>query len=238
LLEAIDESAIVLRADPNDCDGDGISGRAQSVSDPRALDRTRLGRFGWKAEKISVEHQVADALDADMGVSSPVLPERNGEHELSEEALADLVTYTRLLGLPAQRNANDPRVKQGEQQFSQIGCVRCHASETKTGDAHPFVELRAQTIRPYSDLLLHDMGKDLEDGSGTTQASEWRTPPLWGLGLIQTVSGEVALLHDGRARSPLEAVLWHGGEAAFARAAVIGLDKESREALLAFLDSL
>jgi CxxC motif-containing protein (DUF1111 family) len=238
LLEAIDEGAIVMRADPNDCDGDGISGRAQSVSDPRALDRTRLGRFGWKAEKISVEHQVADALDADMGVSSPVLPERDGEHELSEKALADLVTYTRLLGLPAQRNANDPRVKQGEQLFSQVGCVRCHAGETKTGDAHPFVELRAQTIRPYSDLLLHDMGKDLEDGSGTTQASEWRTPPLWGLGLIQTVSGEVALLHDGRARSPLEAVLWHGGEAAFARTGVIGLDKENREALLTFLDSL
>lgn len=238
LLEAIDEAAIVVRADPNDCDGDGISGRAQPVSDPRAPDRTRLGRFGWKAEKISVEHQVADALDADMGVSSSVLPAPDGQHELSDDALSDLVTYTRLLGLPAQRNVNDERVKQGEQLFSQIGCVRCHAAEAKTGATHPFVELRAQTIRPYSDLLLHDMGEDLEDGSGTTQASEWRTPPLWGLGLIETVSGEVALLHDGRARSPIEAVLWHGGEAAFARTAVIGLDKENREALLAFLDSL
>ena len=238
LLEAIDEAAITMRADPNDCDGDGISGRAASASDPRAPDQTRLGRFGWKAEKISVEHQVADALEADMGVSSPVLPQRDGSHELSGDELADLVTYTRLLGLPAQRNASDPRVKQGEQLFSQIGCVRCHAAETKTGTSHPFVELRAQTIRPYSDLLLHDMGEDLKDGSGTTQASEWRTPPLWGLGLIAAVSGEPALLHDGRARSPLEAVLWHGGEAAFARTAVIGLDTENRAALLAFLESL
>jgi hypothetical protein len=170
-----------------------------------------------------------------MGVTSALLPERAGEHELSEDELTVLVTYTRLLGLPAQRNAQDERVKQGEQLFSQIGCVRCHAAETKAGDTHPFAELRGQAIRPYSDLLLHGMGEDLDDGSGTTQASEWRTPPLWGLGLIETVSGEVALLHDGRARSPLEAVLWHGGEAAFARSALIGLDKASREALLAFL---
>jgi len=238
LLEAIDESAITKRADPNDCDGDGISGRAASASDPRAPDQTRLGRFGWKAEKISVEHQIADALEADMGVSSPLFPARDGTHELSSDELADLVTYTRLLGLPAQRNVDDERVQQGEAVFAAIGCVLCHAAETKTGDNHPFVELRAQTIRPYSDLLLHDMGEELRDGSGTTQASEWRTPPLWGLGLIETVSGEAALLHDGRARSPLEAVLWHGGEAAFARSAVIGLGKEHREALLAFLGSL
>jgi CxxC motif-containing protein (DUF1111 family) len=174
-----------MRADPNDCDGDGVSGRAQPVADPRAPDRIRLGRFGWKAEKISVEHQVADALEADMGVSSALLPERDGTHELSEQALADLVAYTRLLGMPAQRNADDERVQQGEQLFSQVGCTRCHVAELVTGAAHPFGELRGQTIRPYSDLLLHDLGEELKDGSGTSQASEWRTPPLWGLGLTR-----------------------------------------------------
>jgi CxxC motif-containing protein (DUF1111 family) len=238
LLEAITESDIARRADPDDCDGDGISGRAQRIADPRNPSQTRLGRFGWKAEKISVEHQVADALEADLGVTSPVLPERDGSHELSTDELADLVTYTRLLALPARRGAEDARVQQGEQLFSQIGCVRCHAAEAQTGDTHPFVELRGQAIRPYSDLLLHDMGEDLQDGSGSALAREWRTPPLWGLGLHETVSGEVALLHDGRARSPLEAVLWHGGEAAFARAAVIALDADNRRALLAFLESL
>jgi CxxC motif-containing protein (DUF1111 family) len=238
LLEAIDEASIVARADPDDCDQDGISGRAQRIADPRDKGRVHLGRFGWKAEKISVEHQVADALEADLGVTSPLLPAADGSHELSDDELADLATYTRLLALPARRNADDTRVKAGQQLFSQLGCVRCHAADVTTGDSHPFVELRGQTIRPYSDLLLHDMGADLLDGSDTAQASEWRTPPLWGLGLHETVSGEVALLHDGRARSPLEAVLWHGGEAAFARAGVIGLDKEHREALLAFLDSL
>jgi CxxC motif-containing protein (DUF1111 family) len=231
LLEAILERDLLARADPEDCNGDGISGRAQLVDG-------QLGRIGWKAEKVSVAHQVADALLADMGVTSPPLPEADGNSELAASDFDDLVTYTRLLALPARRDVTDPVVQRGEALFSQIGCVNCHVTEHRTGNTHPFVELHDQTIRPYTDLLLHDMGDDLADGSGTEQASEWRTPPLWGLGLIETVSGHGRLLHDGRARSPIEAVLWHGGEAAFAREAVKKLPMGDREALAKFLRSL
>jgi CxxC motif-containing protein (DUF1111 family) len=238
LLEAIPEAQILARADEGDCNRDGVTGRARRVADPADGSRMLLGRFGWKAEKVSVAHQVADALQADHGVSNPLFPEPGGSAELEASDFDDLVTYAQLLALPARRNASDPQVQRGEALFTQIGCVRCHAPDATTGSDHPLVELRDQQIHPYTDLLLHDMGEDLADGSGTPEASEWRTPPLWGLGLIETVSGHGRLLHDGRAQSPLEAVLWHGGEAAFARAAVIELGAEDREALLAFLQSL
>ena len=237
LLEAIPESVILARADEDDCDGDGVSGRAQRVMDPESAE-PRLGRFGWKAEKASVAHQVADALEADMGVTTPLLPGKNGEVELQAQDFADLVAYSRLLGLPARRDVDDPKVMRGEQLFMQIGCPRCHAPDATTGDSHPFVELRGQQIHPYSDLLMHEMGPELADGSGSEQASEWRTAPLWGLGMVETVSGETGFLHDGRARTPIEAVLWHGGEAEFAQNAVAELPGEDRDALLAFLLSL
>lgn len=238
LIEAIDEADILARADAEDCDGDGISGRAQRVADPREPALQRLGRIGWKAEKISVAHQVADALEADMGVTTELIPEEDGSAELHGQDFDDLVAYTRLLAVPARRGVDDPEVMRGELLFHGIGCVRCHASTWTTGDTHPFAELRGQTIHPYTDLLLHDMGEDLADGSGTAEAREWRTAPLWGLGLVATVNGHAHLLHDGRARDPIEAVLWHGGEAAFARDAVKALSAEEREALLAFLHSL
>jgi len=237
LLEAIDERDILARADAEDCNGDGISGRAQLVAAQGGGD-PQLGRFGWKAEKISVADQVADALSADLGVTSPLVPESDGSSELASAELDDLVSYARLLGLPARRDADDPEVMRGEALFHQLGCVSCHAPDAKTSTTHPFVELRDQTIHPYSDLLLHDMGPDLADGSGSAQASEWRTAPLWGIGSLQAVGGHTGLLHDGRARSPLEAVLWHGGEAAFARERVITLDAGARAALQAFLGSL
>jgi len=238
LLEAIPEAQILERADEGDCNQDGVTGRARLVADPLDASRMQLGRFGWKAEKVSVAHQVADALTADHGVSSGIFPEPDGSAELAASDFDDLVTYAQLLTLPARRNADDPQVQRGQELFTQIGCVRCHAPDATTGSDHPLVELRDQEIHPYSDLLLHDLGEDLADGSGTPEASEWRTPPLWGLGLIETVSGHGRLLHDGRAQSPLHAVLWHGGEAAFARAAVIELSAGDREALLAFLQSL
>ncbi|MET0387306.1 MAG: di-heme oxidoredictase family protein [Polyangiales bacterium] len=239
LLEAIDEATILAREDAADCDRDGISGRAQRVMDPTDPARMLLGRFGWKAEKVSVAHQVADALDADMGVTSPLIrPAGQATSELSQTELDELTTYTRLLALPARRDRDASQVQAGETLFASLGCIGCHVPDAQTGDRHPFVELREQTIHPYTDLLMHDMGPDLADGSGTEQASEWRTPPLWGLGMIATVSGELALLHDGRARTPIEAVLWHGGEAAFARAGVMSLDSTQRAALQAFLESL
>jgi CxxC motif-containing protein (DUF1111 family) len=237
LLEAIPEETILSRADDEDCDGDGISGRAQMVMDPES-GGMRLGRFGWKAEKTSVAHQVADALDADMGVTTPLLPGKDGKVELAQSDFDDLVTYARMLSLPARRDADDPQVQHGEELFTQIGCPRCHVPDTTTGNAHPFVELREQHIHPYSDLLVHDMGPGLADGSGTAQASEWRTAPLWGTGMVEMVSGHTGFLHDGRAQDPIEAVLWHGGEATFAQVAVTQLNGEDRAALLAFLRSL
>jgi CxxC motif-containing protein (DUF1111 family) len=238
LLEAIAEADILARADELDCDGDGISGRAQVVLDPESGEM-RLGRFGWKAEKVSLAHQVADALDADLSVTSPLLPGDDGSAELAQDDFDDLVAYARLLALPARRDVDDPEVMRGEALFAEIGCIHCHAPSATTGRDHPFAELREQTIRPYTDLLVHDMGPDLADDSGSSaQAREWRTPPLWGLGLLQTVNGHSRLLHDGRARDPIEAALWHGGEAAFASAAVIGLSASERQALLAFLLSL
>jgi CxxC motif-containing protein (DUF1111 family) len=238
LLEAISEEDILARADAEDCDGDSISGRAQLIADPLDPSIQRLGRIGWKAEKVSIAHQVADALEADMGVTSPIIPGADGSAELEGQDFEDLVTYSQLLALPARRNIDDPEVVRGGELFEEIGCVRCHAPSATTGDTHPLVELRGQTIHPYSDLLLHDMGEALDDGSGTEQAREWRTAPLWGLGLISTVSGHAHLLHDGRARDPIEAALWHGGEASFASSAVAQLSADERAALLAFLQSL
>jgi CxxC motif-containing protein (DUF1111 family) len=234
LLESIDESTLLAQADPEDCDGDGISGRAQRVKDPEG-GAVRVGRFGWRAEKVSIRHQVADALDADLGVGTELL---NATAELSNDDLERMVAYVRLLGVPPQRDADDAIVKQGQQLFHELGCASCHLPALSTGNAHPFVELRGQTIRPYSDLLLHDVGAELADESGLENPREWRTAPLWGVGLSETVQGYVALLHDGRAASVLEAVLWHGGEAQAARDRVVALAPEERAALLRFVESL
>jgi len=239
LLEAIDESSLLARADAEDCDGDGISGRANLVRDPSGV--LRVGRFGWKAEKVSVEHQVADALDADLGVSTRLFPGAGGAAELSEQELLKLTAYMRLLGVPAQRTPDDAGVARGGTLFRSLGCAHCHTPEVSTG-AHPFVELRAQTIQPFSDLLLHDMGEGLADQSGSNveraAAAEWRTAPLWGIAGAHDAQGYVALLHDGRAKSVLEAILWHGGEAAHIRARFVALPTTDREAVLRFVESL
>ncbi len=246
LLEALSEQTLLAQADPEDCDGDGISGRASLVQDPRD-GVLRVGRFGWRAEKVSIEHQVADALEADLGVTSRIVPGAKGEIELDDADLAKLTAYMRLLGVPAQRDVDYPQVTRGEAAFRSVGCASCHVPALTTADTHPSLELRAQTIRPFTDLLLHDLGADLRDDSGAggdakgaqaATASEWRTPPLWGIGLARTVQGYVALLHDGRAQSVLEAVLWHGGEASQVRERFIKLSKEEREALLRFVESL
>jgi CxxC motif-containing protein (DUF1111 family) len=167
--------------------------------------------------------------------------------ELADADLARLTVYMRLLGVPGQRDVEDAQVTRGEAVFRTLGCASCHVPALTTGDTHPNLELRGQTIRPFSDLLLHDLGADLRDeggeaadgrGAEAASASEWRTPPLWGIGLARTVQGYVALLHDGRAESVLEAVLWHGGEAKQVRERFIKLSKEEREALLRFVESL
>jgi CxxC motif-containing protein (DUF1111 family) len=247
LLEAIDERTLLTRADRLDCNQDGISGRPSYVKDP-VTGALRIGRMGWKAEKVGVAHQIADALSTDMGVTTTIVPDAQGKAELADEDLARLTTYMRLLGVPPQRDADKPDVVKGDDLFKTVGCANCHVTDVMTGENHPFSELRSQAIRPFTDLLLHDMGPDLADDSGVPlnnddpnappAASEWRTPPLWGIGLYQTVNGHTRLLHDGRAASVLEAVLWHGGEADKVKQRFIALPAADRQALLTFVQSL
>jgi CxxC motif-containing protein (DUF1111 family) len=250
LLEAIDERTLLERADPNDCNGDGISGRPNFIHEP-VTNTLRIGRLGWKAEKVSVVHQVADAAQQDLDVGTSILPDSTGKVELMDADLLKIATYMRLISVPPQPNATDPDVMAGEQIFKTVGCANCHMTDTITGANHPFVELRNQSIKPYSDLLLHDMGPDLADNSGIAlstdaaapaAASEWRTPPLWGIGLLTTVdptrATNLGLLHDGRAKTVLEAVLWHGGEAAKVKTAFLALPTATRAQLLKFLANI
>lgn len=249
LLEAVPESAIAALADPNDSNGDGISGKMQTVRDPET-GATRLGRFGWKAGAAKLKHQIADALVNDMGVTSPVFtsldcgPQQAGcsgtSTELSASDLDKLTRYIALLGVPARRDLRDATALRGETLFSSAGCAKCHAATLTTSAYHPNTELRGQTIHAYTDLLLHDMGTGLADNlvEGQATGSEWRTPPLWGIGLTAGVSGGEAYLHDGRARNLTEAILWHGGEAQNAKNAFVTMSAADRAALLKFLQSL
>ncbi|MFY0566021.1 di-heme oxidoredictase family protein [Archangium lansingense] len=249
LLEAVPETTIAGLADPNDSNGDGISGRMQTVADPET-GATRLGRFGWKAGAARVRHQVAEALRNDIGVTSPVFTtldcgtSQTGcsgtSTELSNTDLDKLTRYIALLGVPARRDYRDAQALQGETLFRNAGCAKCHTETLTTSQYHPNAELRSQTIRPYTDLLLHDMGTGLADNlpEGQASGSEWRTPPLWGIGLTAGVSGGEAYLHDGRARNLTEAILWHGGEAQAAQQAFVRMSSAERSALLRFLQSL
>ena len=249
LLEAVPESAVAALADPNDSNGDGISGRMNAVRDPET-GQTRLGRFGWKAGAAKVKHQVADALVNDIGVTSAVFPTQDcgpqqqgcsgTSTELNNTDLDKLTRYIALLGVPARRDLRDATALRGETLFTNAGCAKCHTATLTTSQFHPNAELRNQTIRPYTDLLLHDMGSGLADNLGEGQASgaEWRTPPLWGIGLTAGVSGGEAYLHDGRARNLTEAILWHGGEGQAAKNAFVAMPAADRAALLKFLQSL
>lgn len=253
LLEAISEETILSFADPEDANGDGISGRPNYVWDARAQSLT-VGRFGWKANQPNLIQQTAGAYNGDMGISTSLFAHQpctasqtdctaksiSGTPEVSDEHLSLVVFYASTLAVPAQRNSDDPIVQEGEQLFVEAQCSACHISEVTTG-THPTIpQLSNQTIRPFTDLLLHDMGDGLADGQTDFQASgsEWRTPPLWGIGLFETVNGHTYYLHDGRARNLEEAILWHGGEAQASRDYFVNLSTAEREALLAFLHSL
>lgn len=242
LLEAIGESDVLALADPDDTNSDGISGRPQIVTDETG--KRRLGRFGYKAGQPTVRHQVAGALNSDMSVTTSVFPKHedgsSGDPELSDAALADLTRYISLLGVSARRDLDDTEAQRGEQLFTQVGCTACHTPRFTTSPHHPFAELRGQTIQPYTDLLLHDLGDGLADNLGEHEASgrEWRTPPLWSIGLTSGVSGGEAYLHDGRARTLEEAILWHGGEGERAKEAFRTMPAADRAALMKFLKSL
>lgn len=244
LLEAVSESIVTGLADPDDADADGVSGRIQTVLDPETGDR-RLGRFTSKAGKVRLSHQIAAALNTDMGVTTAIFPVLNGETtggapELSTPDLDKLTRYVALLGVSARRDLTNAQALRGEQLFSSAQCVKCHTSTLTTSLFHPMTELRGQTIHPYTDLLLHDMGPGLADNMGELDAlgSEWRTSPLWSIGLTAGVSGGEAYLHDGRARTLEEAILWHGGEAEGSKEVFRTMPAADRDALIQFLKSL
>lgn len=253
LLEAIPEADILANADPEDRDGNGISGRPNRVWDMRKGE-TVLGRFGWKAGQPTIEQQSAHAFSGDMGLTTSLLPHddctpsqvdclnavNGGAPEVSDNILSKVVFYSRNLAVPARRDVDAAQVLAGKSAFFQAGCQQCHTPQFKTRADAAEPELANQVIRPYSDLLLHDMGEGLADHRGEFQASgsEWRTAPLWGIGLSEAVTGHTQFLHDGRARNLLEAILWHGGEAEPAKQHVLAFDAEQRTALLAFLNSL
>jgi CxxC motif-containing protein (DUF1111 family) len=253
LLEAIGEATLLANTDPEDSNADGISGRANWVWDD-AQSKTVLGRFGWKAGQPNLNQQNAHAFAGDMGLTSSLLPKddcsssqadclaatNGGVPEVSDKILALVLFYSRNLGVPGRRKVDDPQVLAGKTLFQQAGCVSCHSPRFTTAADAAEPELANQLIRPYSDLLLHDMGEGLADNRPEFQANgrEWRTPPLWGIGLSEIVNGHSQFLHDGRARNLLEAIAWHAGEAEAAKQAVLQFDAPQRAALLAFLQSL
>jgi CxxC motif-containing protein (DUF1111 family) len=260
LIEQIAPVDILAHADPDDRDSDGISGRPNIVRDELSGAVT-LGRFGWKAQTASIRQQAADAFAGDIGISTPEMPKHWGDcTQAQKDCLAmpngvqerlgtaeapppvmDLVTfYSQNLAVPARRDIGNLDVLAGKKQFYEMGCIACHTPKFVTMRGTPDKAQAFQLIWPYSDFLLHDMGEGLADGQrvGEASGSEWRTPPLWGIGLTVTVNGNAFYLHDGRARTLAEAILWHGGEGQKARDRFAGAAAADRDALIKFLESL
>lgn len=261
LLEAIPVDDILAHTDPDDADGDGISGRP-AIAYSAEFGTPMLGRFGYKGGTATVKDQSAAAFSGDMGLSSPLHPNPwgdctaaqpdcitapHGQEPANRDGLEvdsvslDLVDfYARNLAVPERRDVSDPTVLRGKDVFYSLNCIGCHTPKHVTHRLTDQPEQSFQLIWPYTDLLLHDMGKGLADNrpEGRAMGREWKTPPLWGIGLTQQVSNHTQFLHDGRAQSLLEAILWHGGEAQSARDGVVGLDTDDRDALIKFLESL
>lgn len=249
LLEAIPAAALLAREDPDDRDGDGISGRASRVAGESGGEA--IGRFGWKAAQPSLRLQVASALRNDLGITSVPLPVEPctvaqpgclaspSGVEIPDSLLALLTRFTATLAVAARPRADADELRNGAALFARAGCEGCHTSVWVTGDGGE-PAAAGQEIRPYTDLLLHDMGPALADGAaeGDAAAAEWRTPPLWGLGRAMRDSRRTSLLHDGRARDVGEAILWHGGEARPSRDAFVHMRASERGTLLRFLESL
>ncbi|WP_428740904.1 di-heme oxidoredictase family protein [Tenacibaculum sp.] len=254
LVDAIATEAILANADENDVDNDGISGKPNYVWNV-VTKTTELGRFGWKANQPNLKQQVAGAFNGDMGLTTSLFPDENcpspqndcydapngGSPEVTDKSLHNVMIYSTSLSVPIRRNFKDENVLKGKQLFREMKCASCHVESFTTSNDYPFnPTLENVTIRPFSDFLLHDMGDDLADNRPDFNATgkEWRTQPLWGIGMINTVNGHTFLLHDGRARNIEEAILWHGGEASKSKEEYVNLTKEDRAAVLSFINSL
>lgn len=255
LVEAISEEDILKNEDPYDMDGDGISGRANRVHSVLS-NKTELGRFGWKAGKPNLMEQNAAAFNGDIGITTPLFPQEECTdtqtdcvqnmtlEDVPMDRLEHVTSYSQLLSVPARRDFSRPEVIRGREIFHQVNCMSCHTPGYTTSNMAKDEILKNQKIFPYSDFLLHDMGEALADDDSNVKneeeatVREWRTPPLWGLGLTQTVNGHTRYLHDGRARNLEEAILWHGGEAKKSRDDFMKLSQEDRNNLIEFLNSL
>lgn len=253
-LDAVPDADLLALADPNDANGDGISGRPNWITMPSYLIHRPntitqggkfIGRFGKKAAAHDLFHQTVNAYNQDMGIVSTYEPydTYNGDMldpEVSNQTVIDVVAYLKMLKAPIQRSTNDVDVMAGKNIFMQINCGKCHVPEMKSGNSS-IAALSNKTFFPYSDFLLHDMGPQLDDGytEGTATTSEWRTPALWGLGLSKnSQGGKYFLLHDGRAKSIEEAIILHGGEAQQSKAAFQQLNQADKVRLIKFLESL
>jgi CxxC motif-containing protein (DUF1111 family) len=252
LLAAVPDEELMALADPDDADHDGIRGRLNHVWNVQ-LGRVDIGRFGLKANQPTLRQQVAAALIGDMGITSRLFMQQNCTQaeeacarapsgrapEIDDDDLATLVAYVAGIAPPARRGAGTAS-QRGEDLFRHIGCASCHRPNLTTGADGSVPQASRRMIHPYTDLLLHDMGEVLSDGRPDYEASgrDWRTAPLWGIGLARALLEQPTYLHDGRARTLMEAILWHGGEAARARNAYAALNDADRNAILAFLNSL
>jgi CxxC motif-containing protein (DUF1111 family) len=250
LMESIPESTILAMADPNDANGDGIKGHANYVWDPTTQSR-KLGRFGWKANTASLLTQVAAAYNQDIGITNRIFPVENSfgqsqydgvkdDPELADSTLNAVRFYAATLAVPARRDVTDATALKGEALFKQAKCETCHRQTLRTEVNVAVPSLSNQRIHPYTDMLVHDMGPGLADNRPDFQANgqEWRTAPLWGLGLYEKVNNPGFFLHDGRARTVTEAIMWHGGEAEASKIFFSKLSKADRDAMLKFLGSL
>ncbi len=256
-VDALTEQQLLANADENDADGDGISGRANYVWNVRA-NKTTIGKFGWKANAPTLEQQIAGALSGDMGITTSLFPKQNcpspqqdcndyvtennleNTIDFSDEELRQLTFYQATLSVPERRKVTDKDVLQGKGLFHDMKCAKCHAIGFKVEKSEMLPLIVGTIFNPYSDFLLHDMGEDLADNRPDFLANgrEWRTQPLWGIGMIPKVNKHTFLLHDGRARNVEEAILWHGGEAENSKKEFMNLTKKQRKQVLKFINSL
>lgn len=250
LLDLIPEANIMAAADPDDSNTDSISGRVHWVNDGV---QQRIGRFGWKAINSSLRTQNANAMSQDMGLTTTIFMDPNctpsqpicwtaangGSPEVTDSALDAVTDFMTALAVPERRISDVSTFNKGAQLFTQVGCASCHIPKQKTGDSLRFPLLSQQTIYPYTDLLLHDMGAALDDGvkEKNAESYEWRTPPLWGIGIVAR-DPEARFLHDGRASSLTEAIMWHGGEAEAVKTRFTQLPSTQKETLLSFLKGI